>query len=295
MSEEREAETEKPASRSRSRSLGARARTRDSEIAGKKKARQQKKRSGTKQLVEKTKKESLDRHASVRVRARGVNHQDKAERVRFIAGLGKDYVRGETPGVLAEVWGMKLPTVETDASTAWLLIKLQADKEVAQATYWQDVYEELEQMQPLRRRAAEVLQEGLDGKLYQRIPDGEGGDMLAVVDPRGLKELSEALSELAQATDRCRDKIGKGSGVLTSSTTININAVLAAPVPVDVLGDELKVAELTASYGRIVEMILSATSVDALKLAVRNELRGLRGKDPVVVEAPALPAGGETP
>ncbi|NUP08426.1 MAG: hypothetical protein HOW73_20440 [Polyangiaceae bacterium] len=217
-----------------------------------------------------------------------MNHTDKAARIRFMAELGTEYERGVTPAVLADVWGMKLATVETDASIAGLLIKLQADPEVAHAVYWQDVYAELELMQPLRKRAAEVLQEGLDSKLYERIPDGDGGDMLAVVSPRGMKELSEALSELAQATDRCRDKIGKASGLLTSGTTINLTAVLAAAVRVEAVDADAKVSTLLECVEQALEAF-DKSKDPATRLAGVALLERLTGRQLV----PALPSPPE--
>lgn len=276
----------------RSRPLGAGARTRDSDRAKSGKARQAKSvgskgKRGPKPAKDKADK-SLDRYASLRARAREVNHTDKAARIRFMAELGTEYERGVTPAVLADVWGMKLATVETDASIAGLLIKLQADPEVAHAVYWQDVYAELELMQPLRKRAAEVLQEGLDSKLYERIPDGDGGDMLAVVSPRGMKELSEALSELAQATDRCRDKIGKASGLLTSGTTINLTAVLAAAVRVEAVDADAKVSTLLECVEQALEAF-DKSKDPATRLAGVALLERLTGRQLV----PALPSPPE--
>lgn len=233
---------------------------------------------------------SLDRLARLRARAREVNHTDKAARVRFMAGLGGEWVRGETAAVLAEEWGMKLATVETDASIAGLLIKLQADPEVAHSAYWQDVYEELEQMQPLRRRAAEVLQEGLDEKLYERMM-GPDGVEIVVVSPKGIKDLSDALAALAQSTDRCREKIGKASGLLTSGTTVNVNTVFAAAVPFEPFGAPAKV-EAIMEFARTLFELAMRSDDPKQRLGAAEALRAGRGLPPLV-EAKVVDEAGE--
>lgn len=155
---------------------------------------------------------SLTRHARVREDALAVDPTDRRARIKFIASLGPGrYVRGETPAVLADAWGLKLGTVENDASVAWVMIGGQADPEVDRAMWWRSVYDLLDQA----KRDGELVSDCIDG---MRDPSGR-----LVTNEMGLKMIADAQGRARDSVVKVLDSIAKATGLAQSAPLVVVN------------------------------------------------------------------------
>lgn len=263
---------------------GPRARV-TSERATTQKGCQAKKRSGTSQAREKADDKSLSRE--VRARARLINGKDPKSRLTFIRDeASKSWVRGNHSRELAKIWNVSLSTVQQAAHDAFKEIQLHDSAEQGRSIFWEDMFEEMEQVRELRERFHGLLIETFDRMTEKRSEGGGRG-----VTPMDLKMLAESFGVFATANDKSREKLGRAASILAAGPVININQVLSATIKVAALGEhEMPVKELDAFTKRLLELVLGSRD-EALRLAVRNEIRQLRGHELVTVEAEK---GGES-
>lgn len=155
---------------------------------------------------------SLDRLARVQARAREVDPKDRRARIRFLRSLGSDYERGVTPAACAEVWGLKVSTVESDSSIAWMAIQDASDP-VDTHVFYAELYENLDSARAFRSSMQEVignLRDPASGKLMVR----KAMDM---------KFIADGMGRAIESIDKVLVTLGRASGVLKREKGSDVN------------------------------------------------------------------------
>lgn len=231
--------------------------------------------------------------------ATDLEDRGKLSRVRFLRGLGRDFVRRETVPLLAEVWGMPENTVKSDTQTAWISVRLDEESaEIARAAFWQDVFEEIDQAQELRQLATDTLKQAQEGTLYENYMTPEGERDIRVIEPMGIKFLADNFDRAANAAARCRDAMARATGIISSNTNVAIKLDVLLEQKLDVPGfgeGVVRIGDVRDALPEFDDFLRAAHAhlPEALRAQARNLRRRMKGQELVTVEAPALPAKEE--
>lgn len=149
---------------------------------------------------------------SVEERAKEVDPTDVEARINFLESLGPDYERGVTPALCAQVWGMKVSTIEGDATEAWRRIRKAADPDDDRAKWWGVMYDELERSRQDLARVREAIESYTDPE-----------DKKLKVQPMDLKFIGDALKGAATNVLALTEQLGKASGAISTGPSLTIN------------------------------------------------------------------------
>lgn len=211
---------------------------------------------------------STDIQARLRARAREVDSSDHRARVRFCRTTGPEYqeLGKEVSFILAEVWGLKVSTVQRDMSIAYAESQ-EAAEGVDHAIWWRGMYD--------------LLEEAIaDGRLVsESIENLRGDDGRLILSPMDLKMVSDAQGRARDSVIKVRESMGKALGLMGSGADVSIS--------IDVGDQKVKVA---ADQAKRILMSSLAFFDDE-----ERRTPGIRGRYLEwigLVDVPMLPGGG---
>lgn len=159
-----------------------------------------------------------ERHARARVLAAEVDASDIMARRRFIEQLMTGtsehpplFERGATPKLLAEVWDLKVDTVQHDAAVASHIVREVAERGgtasmvLAEAT--QVFLGQLEDARRLNEKVTKAFADELD---------------VSGLTPAQVRDLSAAVSNLAGVSQKALEQLGQLSGLTSKAPVVHV-------------------------------------------------------------------------